>query len=339
MNFWQRNPCAQCRRARDTAGGTITYAYDALGNLIETDGPLPGTVDRIVTGYDPYGRTKLWLDDPDSGLWRYDYDAAGELVCQVDAKGQGILIRYDELGRKMARHEYTGVSLPPAGTPPDCQSGAHQGVSAWAYENNAQAPGFGQLRETRIGVTGAPWVRKTWTFDGFGRASELFTLIETGDNTGVYESFTESTTYDQYSRVFQQFDASGDFAGVRFHYNAQGYLRLTEEARTGPSGVDYQTILGADPWGHVTAERLGNGVTTHRGFDAAGRLETVVSTDPHNRAIQDLSYAYDTLGNVVKRASGVYSDPQPTFEVFTYDALNRLRGVYLTRCAHRCHRC
>ena len=47
----------------------------------------------------------------------------------------------------------------------------------------------------------------------------------------------EETTYDEFGRVFQQFDASGDFRGLRYVYNSHGYLD--------------QDIIGTDRRGNV----------------------------------------------------------------------------------------
>lgn len=68
----------------------------------------------------------------------------------------------------------------------------------------------------------------------------------------VGDSYTEKTIYDQYGRVFQQFDASGGARGLRNVYNNRGYLSQIKEARDGVAGKAYQSISSMDAYGNVT---------------------------------------------------------------------------------------
>ncbi|MEM1081374.1 MAG: hypothetical protein AAGH65_07315, partial [Pseudomonadota bacterium] len=87
---------------------TTTFTYDALGQLLVTDGPLPN--DTISIEYD-YGRlgNKSKVTDPDKGIWQYKYNALGDLLCQADALGQGVLITYDNLGRQVSRDDFSSM--------------------------------------------------------------------------------------------------------------------------------------------------------------------------------------------------------------------------------------
>ena len=62
---------------------TVTYGYDAIGNLTTTN------ADSVITTlvYDLRGR-KTSMVDPDMGTWQYRYNIFGELIWQKDAKGQ-----------------------------------------------------------------------------------------------------------------------------------------------------------------------------------------------------------------------------------------------------------
>ncbi len=117
---------------------TTTHQYDALGRLKWTDGPMSGTVDRIEIGYDIVGH-KTQVSDPDKGVWRYHYNGFGELLCQVDAKGQGSFNTYDSLGRLTGRSERSGVTDPASCT------GTTLGTSSWTFSNEEQTGRFGQL--------------------------------------------------------------------------------------------------------------------------------------------------------------------------------------------------
>ena len=66
------------------AGGSMSYGYDAFGNLTRTT-DVAGNV--IAATYDLRGRKKTTAD-PDMGTWSYAYNAIGDLVTQTDAKLQ-----------------------------------------------------------------------------------------------------------------------------------------------------------------------------------------------------------------------------------------------------------
>lgn len=57
-----------------------------------------------------------------------------------------------------------------------------------------------------------------------------------------------------------------------------------------------------DPWGHVTEEDLGNGLTTTRSFDpTAGFLTGITTGIGAGTGIQELDYQWDLLGNLAER--------------------------------------
>ena len=89
--------------------------------------------------------------------------------------------------------------------------------AAWTYDTAAN--GLGQLQSVSDDASG---YRRTLAYDALGRASTASTEPGTGN-----DEHHEKTTYDQYGRTFQVFDASrtsADFthSGVRHVYNARG---------------------------------------------------------------------------------------------------------------------
>jgi YD repeat-containing protein len=82
-----------------TGGGTTTYAYDtfdAAGNNTQTISDDKLNVTRLV--FDTLGR-KISQVDPDLGTWAYQYDGNGNLVLQIDGKGNLTSFAYDPLNR------------------------------------------------------------------------------------------------------------------------------------------------------------------------------------------------------------------------------------------------
>ena len=158
------------------------------------------------------------------------------------------------------------------------------------------------------------------------------------------ETFEEQYTYDQYGRPFQKFDASDDFAGVRYHYNSAGYLAKISESAVAvpatPGGastapVAYYTVTAMNARGQVTRATLGNGVVLDRTYQAAsGYLNTMKATNGMSQELQKLTLTFDELGNLTQRRdqgrSKVTGLAKNMIEAFTYDNLNRLKTTRIT---------
>ena len=68
--------------ATDNPGGTIVYTYDALGNMLESN---YGGVSLKIK-YNNWGK-KEELEDTSAGIYRYTYNAFGELLTEETPKG------------------------------------------------------------------------------------------------------------------------------------------------------------------------------------------------------------------------------------------------------------
>ncbi len=292
--------------ATDNLGGVLTYDYDATGNLLQLK--LNGVVQSTMT-YDKLGRKRTMWDADKGGasgkLWTYHYNALGEIVHQIDAKGQKITTWNDRLGRPHLREDYNS-------------SGTRVSQHRWYYDN-AVGLGYSKGLLTREhDLTSGYKVEPD--YDHLGRVIHSESWID-----GKY--FIASTTYDQFGRVFQSFDAaSSQFAnaGTRNVYNQYGFLEKVRDARNGVNGQVYKTILAMDARGNVTHERSGNGVETFRSyFPKTGRLSDIESYKG-NTKLQDLTYHWDFLGNLQWREQYIAATNQTLRETFAYDGLNRL---------------
>ena len=153
-------------------------------------------------------------------------------------------------------------------------------------------------------------------------------------------TFEEQYTYDQYGRPFQKFDASDDFAGVRYHYNSAGYLaKISESAKAVPTTTDpvaYYTVTAMNARGQVTGAKLGNDVVLDRTYQAdSGYLSTMKATNLSSQELQKLTLTFDELGNLTQRhdqgLSKLMGGPAKNVdEEFTYDDLNRLKTTRIT---------
>jgi YD repeat-containing protein len=300
----------------DNACGVVDYDYDAVGNLTLLTG-----VDNAQTAmtYDLAGR-KTSLSDPDKGSWQYAYNALGELTRQRDSKSQALDFVYDLEGRVTTRYERTGVGSLTDNT----HTTVNSETTSWINSTSASAMGKAQPASItyRVGTAGAIVQQQSFSYDAFGRPGIVSTSMD-----GL--QLAEETTYDAYSRVFQHFDVSGDDHGIRYHYDARGYVEKLREAREGTQGVVYQHIQGHDARGNVIYTLLGNGVEVFAEYDAqTGRLKTLDAYDATGVEIQRVDYQFDVLGNLLSRHDT--SQSQNLDETFRYDLLNRLEAVFLS---------
>ncbi len=311
-----RNATGEVVSVYDDGCGKLAYDYDGLGNLTRLTG-----ADGVVTlmAYDSAGR-KISLDDDDKGYWQYAYNPLGEMTRQLDSKRQAIDFEYDSLGRVTVRYERSGVdSLTDSGF-----TTVNSETTTWVNTTSAGVPGKGQIAEVtyRVGTSGAIVQQQGFDYDSFGRVEKL-----THNLDGL--TLVEETTYDQFGRVFQQFDASGDQQGIRNHYNSQGYVAKVQEAREGTQGTVYQEVLAQDQRGNVTAAVLGDGIEVFAGYDSrSGRMNTLEAYDRNSAELQKVVYSFDVLGNLRSRHDT--SGSQNLKESFAYDNLNRLAEVLLS---------
>jgi len=315
---WElQNLAGETERVLDNNCGEVRYGYDAVGNLVETEG-IDGSV--ILVNYDSLGLHKVQVDDPDKGLWQYASNALGEVTRQLDNKQQAIDFKYDQMGRVVHRRELAGVANLDDST---YQTRNHE-ARTW---QNSTAPGIqgrGKLiiEKYRVGEAGAVLHSRSYSYDGFGRVDQV-------DHDLDGEYFSELTTYDAYGRVFQQFDASGHLQGVRFSYNSRGYLQELKEARDGVGGIVYQRVEAMDSRGNPTAIVLGNGTELFGEFDpASGFVNSLEAYDADGAEMQLVDYQFDRLGNLLSRHDR--SGSNNLREDFRYDLLDRLEKVLLT---------
>lgn len=304
-----------------TEGGSITvaYSYNALGELREMTNPAGH---KTVIGFDLLGR-KTRMNDPSKGLWNYTYNGFGNVVCQQNAMLQTVTNTYDFNGRLLTRVDRAAGGACPAPT------GAITANASWTYDSAAYG-----LGKTSVERDSASTYGKTWTYDSFGRVAESSTSLPGISSTN--ESHYGKTTFDQFGRVFQIFDAARNGRsftgnGIKHIYNSNGYLQRVVDA---DNGAEFYRVTAMDGRGNLTQAVMG-GVLTYVGRynDKSGALQEQQVTDPLVRKLQDDRMRWDHLGNLVYRESrglGAGSSSLDLRETFTYDNRNQL-GSYAVR--------
>ncbi|MDE3106389.1 MAG: RHS repeat protein, partial [Acidobacteriota bacterium] len=319
-----RNAIGQVVEVEDVYGSVTSFGYEPFGNVVQTNAGGALTVAQ----FDLKGR-RTSLSDPDTvgsataPAWTYTYDVLGQLVQQTDAKSQVTTMAYDALGRLTSRTDLAGTT--------------NASTSYWEYDQaNSNC---GASSGAVIGKLDRAW---TWPggytriecHDALGRTSAATTALGSTTAGGVSTSlsYTSLQQYDGASRPSTLTYPTG--LTVQNNYNTNGYLAsVANVATTELAGttVFWQTS-SLDPFGHVTAEVLGNGLSTRRGYYLDGRLQQI-STGPGLAslpaasaiALQNETYTYDQNLNVSQRtwiAGGVEKS-----ENFGYDLLNRLQTV------------
>ncbi len=275
------------------------YAYDVRDNLT---GVTDAAGNVSTMSYDLLGR-KVAMHDPDMGDWSYGYDAVGNLTSQTDAKGQTIGFTYDALNRL---------------TQKDYPSGSDVYYKYDNFKGDAPAKNsWGRLRVMYVGSESANG--HLYEYDNRGRVVKEQVKVD-----GV--TYNTSYTYDAMDRVKTMTYPDGEV--VTTAYNAQG---LPQTLRNNDSpNYYYVSATTYDPLGRVDLLTLGNSRQVDNVYYAwttpngQGRLQQIkTGTDSDPTLLQNLTYTYDAVGNVVSIADAKVSGGTQT-QSFSYDALDRL---------------
>lgn len=301
---------------------TVASVYDAFGNPVSEDGPLPGADDTSLRSYDRAGKLVAEIAaDPDGAgtsvriARRFTYDAEGRPTLTelgtVPSQAtnlatfnvqQTALTAYDLNGQKireglegwitqrMTQYSYdiagqlecSTVRMYPAGF-------ASLPASACVQSGPSNAP---PDRVTRFARDAAG--RLTKVTRGYGTANAVDEVTQVYGNNGQLSTAT---------------DAKGNTTA----YTYDGFDRL--RTTTYPGGSYEQ--LGYDPAGNVTSRRVRDGQVINLGYDALNRLASV---DRPNGVTgeTDQSYAYDNHGQLTQA-----QDSSGRVLGFVYDALGR----------------
>lgn len=242
-------------------GATEKWTYDAEGNEIAYTDPLGqvtrteiGPFDQPVAHIDPDGtRLEFAYDrelrltavtNPRGAVWRYDYDAAGNLIAETDFNGRVLRYGYDAAGQLVQRVNGAGQTA--------------------TYVRDA----LGQVIERR---TGDGAVHR-FAYDPLGRLlraqSPNSTLEYTRDPLGrilteTVDGRTLRNEYDALGRRTRRITPTG--AVSRWTYDARG---LPQTLATPGGGLSFQY----DAMGRETARFLGPGAAISQRHDPAGRL-------------------------------------------------------------------
>jgi RHS repeat-associated protein len=307
-----KNVVGKVIEVKDTDLQTITYAYDADGNLKDTFDPA-GNV--VHVDYDIRGR-KTSSTDPDLGTWSYGYNGFGDLVSQTDAKAQTTTMAYDRLGRMTSSTDAAGTAQWVYDVAPGAGVGKLAAMISAPDDAKLNAPCVVPF----VSVTGGNRAGRTIRYTQFGDVEE-----ESQCTDG--EPFRTSFDYDVFGRpsVVRYPSINGQRLAIESHYTSLGHLQYVTDLG---DGSVLWVAKSMNALGQVTKEILKNGVeTTANRNSATGWLlgsDSVAHADS-DKLIQKWDYGYDEVGNLRRRDRSDAVITASTEEVFTYDGLNRLK--------------
>ncbi|MEX5213392.1 MAG: DNRLRE domain-containing protein [Nitrospiraceae bacterium] len=174
------------------------------------------------------------MRDPDMGDWTYEYDQAGNLTKQTDAKNQVLCFTYDALNRRTQKNYGTTTQA--------C------GTNAVVYTYDDLTPGnhgIGRLKQ----VTDASGT-VTFAYDPMSRIKQSTKTLDGTD-------YVTQSTYDGLGRLVTVTYPGTPAKTVSYDYDGPWLKRVYEVG-----GTTYAQYSGWNALGQIASTTFGNGVTT-----------------------------------------------------------------------------
>jgi RHS repeat-associated protein len=315
-----KNALGKIASVTDANGVTLSFSYDADGNLAYTAAPADvcdsnaDTSKAVNITYDARGR-KLTSRDPDLGTWVYTYNSFGDLVVQGDGKWRPSYMTYDTLGRMVQRDDDSGTArwiydVAPHGVGK---------LAAMMSPSDSRLAGACQVAFAPRPPDGEKQAGRSYHYTEFGDVDEV---TDCADGS----TFLTTHSYDRFGRpnLLRYPETIGNHLAVKYVYTKAGYLHYVADDATGKVMWAAKAMNAA---GQVTDEVLGNGVeTTSVRNDATGWLlgRTSTAHADGDKMIQGWGYVFDEAGNLRARQRTDGANGVAASETFGYDPLDRL---------------
>lgn len=261
---------------------TKTYTYDANGFLAATDGPLPGTQDRLALTYDAIGRLRT-ATDADGYTLTFDYDALDRITTLTFPDGTSDTRTYDRMDLAMLRDRLGRESR-----------FTYDGMRRLTSVQNAMGDitrfqwcGCGELRAMID-----PLGRMTqWHQDIQGRLIEK----EYADGSKIHYEYERTT-----SRLHRRRDERNQITELTYNLADELLARRYLNALRPTPDVFFSYDMH---YRRLTSMTDGNGTTSFEYFPingqpGAGQLASVDGPWANDK----VDYTYDELGRLIKRA-------------------------------------
>lgn len=305
-----RNGDGNITQITDPLNNTITYGYDANGDLISyTDQETYATtytyypdhfLDQIIDPrgivanrieYDNDGRM-IALIDGEQNRTEFVHNVSANEQITIDPRGNSIRMLYDNRGNVLS--EERTVTIEGVVTPV---------VTSYEYTDDLQTA-----------ITDADNLRREATYDGNEKIAST-----TVDPTGL--NLVNTYTYNSSGRLESQIDAAGE--EMVYTYNASGYLETFADPLNNSYDIQYtgqgRISQRTDPLGNVTT----------MAYDSNGYLIREELFDDQNNLLRKREFTNDDNGNRLtetlhRTIDGVVEQLTTTF---TYNKLNQLETI------------
>jgi RHS repeat-associated protein len=251
------------------------------------------------------------------------YDAAGNLVQRVDARGAVINYAYDALNRLVSKTFPANPSENVTLIYDEAGAGFGIGQLTTVVDNGGQTGALKLSYDERGNVAsqirraGTVTLATAYVYDAASRVAAI-----------TYPSgWTAAYTRDQMGRVTAigaqppgPAPRAGRLAGVGRSSPALGRPAASPPLARPPAvSSPVASAITYLPFGPASGLSYGNGIVETRAFDLDYRATSIA--DASAKTMQNLSYSYDAANNVTSVADGVTPGNSQSFG---YDALNRL---------------
>ena len=275
---------------------TTNYIYDSRNNLIK----INDAENNVRTfEYDSLGRqTKATLpyapSATNTATFMYGYDSNGNMTSKTYPDGSVINYAYDSLNRLLTK---------------DSSQTAVTDVT-YAYDD-AGSKGIGKLHS----VTGDEYV-KVYSYDQSGAMSAESVTIDDQSHTTLFN-------YNNYGLQTDIFYP--DSTHVSYTYHLDGSVdTISRDTVPVIDGTDYNHL------GQITNQAYANGTDQSYVYDANMEYRLISKTivNGSSTALEDISYQYDSLGNITNIVNtGTVSQYD---KQYGYDSVNRLTSATST---------
>ncbi|MDQ1006442.1 RHS repeat-associated protein [Streptomyces sp. V4I23] len=365
-------------------GRTWQFGYDALGNLTSTTDPkgvaTPTAGDYTSTSqYDAYGQVTRSTDanghatvysgfgptgypstitDPLTNPSTFDYDARGNVLKVINAKGAQVTQSYDTFGRPLEKKEPKDQAAGVFITTPAPVYDANDNITRATGPNGTATTSVfdeaDQLTESTApgDLTTDPVRRTTTTYDKVGNV--LTVTDPKGNATATAGDYTTTTAYDAIYQPVRVTDAAG--GTVTSEYDKVGNLTRLVDPRKNETAdatdytslfeydLNHRVVRTTDAIGKFTTARYDRDGLTVGQTDAEGN-ETLAVYDERGALVESrlpvgkdgsgtvsyrtTRYEYDQVGNRTKtitpRGVATTDDATDHTSETVYDELNRVK--------------
>jgi RHS repeat-associated protein len=295
-------PSGKNTSVTDALNGKTQFAYNALGELIESKDPEEN---RTRYTYDMLGRMTQ-RDHPDAGITSYTYDLAGNLLTS-----QSHILAQNS---QFINYDYYYNQLNSVTYPQNPENNAYYRYGD--YNSGNQAGKIIQMQDAS----------GTQEFS-YGKMGELTQNIHTFvvPNGKMY-TYQMNWQYDSWNRVKSIIYADGE--EVSYGYNNGGQL-IHMSGDKNSDQYSYISDINYNRYGSRKNIEYGNGAHSEYIYNPLNqRLTNLKAYESNNTLIQNINYTYDNASNItaISNAAGfATNNTGGNYSYsYTYDNLYRL---------------